>query len=1397
MADVRPRYPWQRLVYLLDAEPPYRDHNGWVASQPAGHLAAAPMETFRDLPVVALLGERGVGKSDILMSEARRLDGAGACSRFVDLGLAGTAGLASALAAAAVDVPRFVLLDSLDEVLDRNPGAWQSLVGCLEDLGAGGRAHLRLRISCRSSRWPARLKDALEDMWPGQVSYLGVAGLTRDDVAVAAELNGLGASFIAELEQRRLVVPMASWPVTLNPLLAAAAQDRPLPASLAEAFSQACERLCTETNPTRRDGITPDHPGPAALLAIGRRLAAALQFGADGTLADLVDEGAGLTLAALVRGSEPDGAGREVAYTEHLLRKLTESALLAPLGPRRWGFAHHSFQEFLAAQYLQAHGIPVQVRRALLLAGDGPARHVVASQREVAAWAAVSDDELFDDILASDPEVLLLADMAVRPAGDRGRLAGALLDLAREDFTIQLDSLLLYRLDYPGLAGQLAPRLETGRPPNELYAALLIARACPQPSLTSELMAVAEDPGISESLRSLAIEAVAVDSAESANRLMGLVEGEHPDLAGAVLARLWPGWISTADMLGALPEPRANVLAAAWSFIRAVPERLQPGDLADALTWAAEAAARRGRDHAALAVRILSWAIGISEALEARNDAHVGESVTARFAEALIGLVRSGNIHEQGMPLDGLGDQLTASPAFRRAAGRKILEQAAVEDIGDLTFSTPACLFPLEDAAYWAQQLPFLPDELAGKLGFPLRHPLADPAQWGPVWELAQASDTVRRMTGHWFALPVNHALAIDARRKRDRERREQQRRAVQRFDEAALRARLTALSAGETPVRQGWAQVIVDLHKAADGGETGFDHTLDLGSAPSFPQSGSELHERLLDAAAAVLRKSPVITADQVDPARLGLFSVPELCALSLLSQSGRLDPGELDAARWAGLALALIFVPTAPGDRALRDRLLAVGLERSGNLVEEAIPGLLDQLREHQLAAVMDRLIPVRTAGVTAQLGKWAHDQKRAPGQREQILDALARYGDAGVLDELRRAIPLTDEQERNGIDPGSPAGRQWLSNASIAARRDTTVSLPSIMAAVTSAPALARPFLERLAADTGFGDVPLDLSDTQPGDLAALYELITRHAPDSGVPLHDGTGALLFGPDQQLQRIGSQIIGVIAGRGTKEAAAQLEALAERYPDHWRLRELARQVSRGAAEQTSQPITIADLLKLAADSALRLVRDEHQLSDVVTESIERLQHLISAPNGWVTLLWHKSSFDAANGWWPIWEEDLSDFVATFLQHDLAERQVIVNREVQILRPGLDGRRTDVHVQASASKTELDPAPLTVIVECKGCWNKDLDAALSTQLVDKYLSMPGRNAGIYMVGYFDNAHWDHKKNPGREHAAHDLDTLRGEQAALARAEAARKAVSVTAFILDCRLPAGPAAASQ
>ena len=81
----------------------------------------------------------------------------------------------------------------------------------------------------------------------------------------------------------------------------------------------------------------------------------------------------------------------------------------------------------------------------MLIIGNGGSRHVIDFQREVAAWLAVSDDTLFDEILSCDPQVLLLADLAARSEADRGRVAAALLRQVREDYTVHLDSLLLYR----------------------------------------------------------------------------------------------------------------------------------------------------------------------------------------------------------------------------------------------------------------------------------------------------------------------------------------------------------------------------------------------------------------------------------------------------------------------------------------------------------------------------------------------------------------------------------------------------------------------------------------------------------------------------------------------------------------------------------------------------------------------------------------------------------------------------------------------------------------------------------------------------------------------------------------------------------------------------------------
>jgi hypothetical protein len=95
---------------------------------------------------------------------------------------------------------------------------------------------------------------------------------------------------------------------------------------------------------------------------------------------------------------------------------------------------------------------------------------------------------------------------------------------------------------------------------------------------------------------------------------------------------------------------------------------------------------------------------------------------------------------------------------------------------------------------------------------------------------------------------------------------------------------------------------------------------------------------------------------------------------------------------------------------------------------------------------------------------------------------------------------------------------------------------------------------------------------------------------------------------------------------------------------------------------------------------------------------------------------------------------------VKRHLDEDLRHRGVIINREVEIRR----GERTDIHVDAivPTSDGQLYDSE-TVIIEVKGCWHEDLDHAMQTQLVDRYLEDNHCQQGLYLIGWFNCDQWD------------------------------------------------------
>ena len=72
-------------------------------------------------------------------------------------------------------------------------------------------------------------------------------------------------------------------------------------------------------------------------------------------------------------------------------------------------------------------------------------------------------------------------------------------------------------------------------------------------------------------------------------------------------------------------------------------------------------------------------------------------------------------------------------------------------------------------------------------------------------------------------------------------------------------------------------------------------------------------------------------------------------------------------------------------------------------------------------------------------------------------------------------------------------------------------------------------------------------------------------------------------------------------------------------------------------------------------------------------------------------------------------------------------------------------GERTDIYIKAFTknSRQEEEYDSITVIIETKGCWNKDLKTAMEDQLHDRYLNANQCNYGLYLVGWFMCDQWD------------------------------------------------------
>jgi len=190
-------------------------------------------------------------------------------------------------------------------------------------------------------------------------------------------------------------------------------------------------------------------------------------------------------------------------------------------------------------------------------------------------------------------------------------------------------------------------------------------------------------------------------------------------------------------------------------------------------------------------------------------------------------------------------------------------------------------------------------------------------------------------------------------------------------------------------------------------------------------------------------------------------------------------------------------------------------------------------------------------------------------------------------------------------------------------------------------------------------------------------------------------------------------------------------LRKLAHSLPSLPWLEFVTADADRQRLRRTWKGVDPSTLFAMADSRRPRFVESPQQLLDRIVESLQRLETRLHGDTPAVPDLW--------DGDRPKDEDHLSNYLKRYLSDDLNQQGIIANREVQIRK----GEFTDIHVDAVRRANRGDPLDIvTVILEAKGCWNKDLKTAMRDQLRDRYLKENQCSHGLYVVGWYLSGRW-------------------------------------------------------
>ncbi|SCX37435.1 NACHT domain-containing NTPase [Nitrosospira sp. Nsp1] len=1339
--------PLDGLGFLHDPENEYA-HFYYNDYQPR------PLNQLTEIPVVILLGEPGIGKSTALKQESFRLQARGEAYLYKELNqyhddtrLIGDVFDSEKLQAWRRGHHRLtLLLDSLDECSLTIRNVVRILASQLKVLP---RDRLSLRLTCRTADWPAHFTDELRELWLSRsdaadpIGIFELAPLRQKDIMCAATDRGLDGKAFSNEVQLKEIQPLASHPNTLNMLFGLFGRSAGLPKQRSELYQLGCQMLADERNVFRK--IESRHTGKLNArqrMAVAGRIAAQMVFGHRSTIwygdaweaetADLIERD--------ILGNIEHADGQDFLLDSHAFRETIECALFSGRDNNRIGFAHQSYIEFLAAWYLHSHGLDTGRILPLLLHPDDS--RIPPQYAETAIWLAALDGNVFTALVETESLLLLRTDLSDTTDKQKAYLTATLLRTfaTKAEFDRDLGLRQHYRkLAHPALVDQLRPYLLD----KEAYhaarnAAMEIAAACEIKELTYELISLALNQSEAHYLRLSAAHAatnLAHDSQLARLRPIAFGEaGDDPEdrLKAAVIPALWPTYISTKEIFEVILQTQ-NV--GCLGDFRYTPKdfvkHFSVGDLIIALQWIID----NGKNYPDFEIDHLKDTI-MMEAWHKLDDPHV----LSAFAEMIWScLERYESIfNRRGKREIGWLEQ---DDGKRRVTIMSLLvthsKVDSKRDLMSLVAGENRIILPRDATwlveCYRTNISLSLRTKLAKCIDFFLRFD-AD-ATWLDAVVSVAYNDTfhsespLAEIVDRFMApilLDSETALILKEQHAQQLER---ERKKVVPLDPPPPGRVTEALHEFEAGKNDAWMRLWWEMSLPDDAIHYSWNFE-NITKFPGWQRATSTERSSILRCAEAWLRNE-CLTQEEIFPPDNSIsysYAATYLAIRLLFDES----PQSLTVvtpetwSRWAVWLVAYRF------DNANEQRQGIIKLA-----YEKASKAVLDTF--HYLIS-RDIGISRRTDGVSELAAIWdthvaalLHEFLIKPSltheQIKTLLDVLLEHNDETAFEFACRLVKATD---------------------------NPTAALVAAKALVAHQPRRSWQFIwEMICDNVSFGEnLLLDLayysnrdssiliSLTEP-EIAKLYIWLEEHFPVTKDNCYHGKDGKVHSVTAR-DRIGyirDHCPSYLSGLGTQGAIDALHRICDQFPDRDWLKYMLNEARKSFRKTSLQALSPAKLITYTHRPDARLARSSAELKVAVLGSLERLQEKLHGQTPLAPFLWDLS--DNGKSGRPKSEDRVTDFVKFFLERDLPT--FVIDREVQIrnLKEHGIGERTDLKVEAK----NKDGRSISVIIENKGCWNKELLTAMQNQLSDRYLKLASEACGIYLVGWFHCDRWKRNSN--------------------------------------------------